>query len=263
MIVVKVGMIQFERILAVTAIFFLFGVLLIPGLFFPPCSFSQDIVQPSGEAGNAGKSRGAIPEALLRPQRGESPRYPIDMVIGSLGKGDAPDEAYRLACAIMAALVGGDMKSPDLSGINSVIREGFLSQLEAINSRSYRIGSGREESDGAVSFLIRFIGREQAITGELYVRLFEEAAPEKTAPADTGTEGELPMDTSVSADVPAVSDAGDTPAPEEVIPVVPVTVPRAAKPVWIFDDLILEDPQDRSLETDEHRFDFYPYQRFF
>jgi hypothetical protein len=257
-------MFQVKGNLAGIAGFFLFGFLFIPGLLFPPCSFSQDLVQPSGETDNPGISRGAIPEALLRPQRGESPRYPIDMVIGPLGKGDAPDEAYRLAGTIMAAFIGGDMKSPELSGINSVIREGFLSQLEAINSRSYRIGSGREESDGAVSFLIRFIGREQAITGELYVRLLEEIAPVQTqtavSPAETGTERESP-----DAGTSAVSDSAGSEAeaiPETPAPV-PVTAPRVTKAVWIFDDLILEEPRDRSLETDEHRFDFYPYQRFF
>jgi hypothetical protein len=186
------------------------------------------------------------------------------MVIGPLGKGDAPDEAYRLACAIMAAFIGGDMKSPELSGINSVIREGFLSQLGEITPRSYRIGSGREESDGAVSFLIRFIGREQAITGELYVRLLEKTAPVQTqtavSPAEIVAERESPDAGASAVSDPAGSEAearSETPVP------VPVTAPGVTKSAWIFDDLILEDPRDRSLETDEHRFDFYPYQRFF
>ncbi|MDR2072525.1 MAG: hypothetical protein LBP60_03725, partial [Spirochaetaceae bacterium] len=38
------------------------------------------------------------------------------------------------------------------------------------------IGGGRVESDGSVSFLIRFLGREKSITGELYLWQEENAA---------------------------------------------------------------------------------------
>ena len=34
--------------------------------------------------------RGSIPEELLRPRRDEAPRYPIDMVIGTLDRARLP-----------------------------------------------------------------------------------------------------------------------------------------------------------------------------
>ncbi|MDR0322714.1 MAG: hypothetical protein LBI28_14565 [Treponema sp.] len=116
-------------------------------------------------------SRGSIPEELLRPGRGgESARYPIDTVIGELGRGTASASAFTFAGSIASGLLSGLMEHPALSPINSVLRESYLSALEVINPVSYRLGGGREEADGAVSFLVRFIGREQGITGEIYVR---------------------------------------------------------------------------------------------
>jgi hypothetical protein len=122
----------------------------------------------------AGFSRGSIPEELLRPRRGEAPRYPVDTVIGALGQGEAPPEAWLFARRVLAALVAGNRDAPALSAMNSVLLEGFFSTLETISPRSGRMGSGREEPDGAVSFLVRFIGREQGIVGELFVRRADE-----------------------------------------------------------------------------------------
>jgi hypothetical protein len=40
-----------------------------------------------------------------------------------------------------------------------------------ISPTNYRIGGGRQEADGAFSFLVRFFGRDYGISGELYIRL--------------------------------------------------------------------------------------------
>jgi len=115
-------------------------------------------------------SRGSIPEALLRPARGETPRYPVDTVIGELGRGRASESAFAFANSICEGLLSGDNAHASLSTINSKLREGYLATIEIIGPLKYRIGGGREEADGAFSFLVRFMGREQGITGELYVR---------------------------------------------------------------------------------------------
>jgi hypothetical protein len=125
-------------------------------------------------------SRGSIPEELLRPKRGEAPRYPIDIVIGELGKGTASDPAFSFANYISAAFLSGNMENAALVGIDSVVRKSLLSALEEIVPLSYRLGGGREEADGAVSFLVRFIGKDQGISGELYIRY----ATRKTEGAD-------------------------------------------------------------------------------
>jgi len=117
-----------------------------------------------------GQTRGTIPEELLRPGRGESSRYPADTVIGELGQGRAPAAAYSFANSIAAGLFSGQAGNPALASINPSLRERYLLTLGSISPRSYRLGGGREEADGAVSFLIRFIGREYGITGEIYLR---------------------------------------------------------------------------------------------
>jgi hypothetical protein len=139
------------RNLLLTAIF-----LIIPAMFFAQ----------TGESIN----RGSIPEELLRPGRGESPRYPVDTVIGELGRGQASSSAYAFGQSVGEGLLQGRMNHPGFDSINTVMLESYLSALEPINARIYRLGSGREEPDGAVSFLVRFIGREEAITGELFIR---------------------------------------------------------------------------------------------
>jgi hypothetical protein len=115
-------------------------------------------------------SRGSIPEELLRPKRGETPHYPVDIVIGELGQGGASDSAFSFANYICSGLLSGNADNTALVSMNSITRESLLSSLEIINPVNYRIGGGREEADGSISFLVRYIGRDQGITGELYIR---------------------------------------------------------------------------------------------
>jgi len=129
-------------------------------LFSPVFAVSQE----------QGSFRGSIPLDLLRPGRGESPRYPVDMIIGELGRGSASVNAYSFANTIAAGLVTGQMENASLASINPALRESHLTAVSVIGPVSFRIGGGRMEPDGAVSFLVRFIGREQGITGELYIR---------------------------------------------------------------------------------------------
>ena len=128
-----------------------------------------------------GGGRGSIPEELLRPSRVESPRFPIDLVIGELGQGRASFAAYSFARSIASALLSGRMDHPALADINPFMREAHLTALSQIESESFRIGSGRQEPDGAVSFLVRFIGRDEAISAEMYLRHEEQRAAAEDA----------------------------------------------------------------------------------
>jgi len=110
-----------------------------------------------------------VPESLRRPERGEAPRYPEDLVIGELGQGSAPQGAYLFAQEILSALARGRYDAPVLQR-SSLITEEILEEIRSLDTRSYRIGGGRNEPDGSVSFLVRFIGRTESITGELFVR---------------------------------------------------------------------------------------------
>jgi len=170
-------------------------------------------------------SRGSIPEELLRPKRGESPRYPVDTVIGELGRGGAGDAAYSFASSLAAGFLSGEIGHSGLASVSADLRENYFSVLESIEPDSFRLGSGREEADGAVSFLIRFIGRDQGITGELFVRYVTRQTEE------------------VSEDEVKITTSGE----------------------WTFEDLILEEAKSRDAESKEslQRFDFSPYERFF
>lgn len=213
------------------------------------CVFSQ----------NEQAQRGSIPEELLRPRREEAPRYPVDTVIGALGQGQAPKAAYDAAKNAAAALLQGNTNALVLSAANVVFLEGCVSALSAVNPRAYRLGSGREEPDGSYSFLVRFIGREQGMAGELFVR-FEEL---RSAPRPAVVEA-APV--SPESDEAGAEDAGagveDISAESEPEP---VYVPPQGQKVWLFEDLILEEPRTREAENTEsrHRFDFPPYERFF
>ncbi|MCL2878726.1 MAG: hypothetical protein FWF29_00640 [Treponema sp.] len=229
--------------------------------------------------------RGTIPDELLRPRLDEAPRYAIDVVIGSLGQGDAPEDAYNFASAVAADLVKGDAKADSLKAMNNVLLESYLSVLQEIGPRNFRLGGGKIDNDGSVSFLVRFIGRELAITGELYVRLetpvqLPPPPPPPTPPQDvqtvpqnesadnTGTaenaDASANADAAVSADVSASAvPAASTDASASAGTTNTGTV--SAKPKWIFEDLILENSQTRKEENDkaEQRFDFSPYHRFY
>jgi hypothetical protein len=120
-------------------------------------------------------ARGSIPAELLRPVRGEAPRYPVDMVIGVLGQGNSSDDAYSFANSVARGLITRNINTPVLSGVNSSLLNNYFTLLAAVDPRSYRLGGGREQADGSVSYMIRFIGRNQAITGELYIRYITQA----------------------------------------------------------------------------------------
>ena len=220
--------------------------------------------------------RGSIPEELLRPRRDEAPRYPIDVVIGTLGQGKAPQEAYEVAKNAATAFLAGNMNAPVFSPVSKAFVESCMSMLNAINPQFFRLGGGREEPDGAVSFLVRFVGREQGITGELFVR-FEELRPEpqpaepqlpEPQPAETETDDESETDAISVTDAVSVTDAApgdeeDVPAEEAEKPEPPQIVP--AQKTWLFEDLILEEARSHEEENreDRRRFDFSPYERIY
>jgi hypothetical protein len=183
--------------------------------------------------------RGSIPEELLRPKRGEAAHYPIDTVIGEIGQGNASSAAYSFAKSIAAGLISSNAGHPGLAGINAALREDYLNVLEEIYPRSYRLGGGRDEADGAVSFLIRIIGKDSGITGELFIRyVTREIVTENKKAAENTEESE-----------------------EEEIKEKEIKIVGN----WKFEDLILEEAKSREEEEREslQRFDFSPYERFF
>ena len=108
-----------------------------------------------------------VPDALRRPERGEAPRYPRDLVIGELGQGEASEGAYLFVRSFLSDLMAGRVQPM----VGSVSTENLREEITGIRARSYRLGGGRNEPDGCVSFLVRFLGPNESITGELFIRI--------------------------------------------------------------------------------------------
>ena len=115
-----------------------------------------------------------IPDIIRRPQRGEAPRYPEDTIIGSLGRGTASLASYSFARNFLNAIVSKNQNAPILSDVGTILIKEILEKLAPINPQRFRLGGGREEADGSISFLVRFMGREEWMAGELYIRFEEE-----------------------------------------------------------------------------------------
>ena len=246
--------------------------------------FAQTDSVDSADVESGDAATGSVPLEMLRPRREEPPRYPVDVVIGPMGQGDASFETYSLARNIAAALFAGNVDSPVLAPMERLFLEDYVAILASVNPRSLRIGSGRESPDGSVSFLVRFLGREFGITGELFVRRVELPSPQVAAPPsppaeleevaevevlpeedgdDSGAISELSQ--SESGEGEEFADASATGAGADVEVATPPAPVIPARVVWIFDELILESPRDRDEENRENRQHFGPeiYHRLF
>ena len=112
----------------------------------------------------------AVPDALRMPERGEAPRYPRDLVIGDLGQGEVSEGAYLYARNILTALAAGNRNAQILTNSGFSFTDSMFDNIRSIRPRDSRLGGGRNELDGCVSFLIRIIGPQESITGELFLR---------------------------------------------------------------------------------------------
>ena len=112
----------------------------------------------------------AAPSSLRRPDRGAAPRYPTDLVIGELGRGEASEAAFAFATNAVSALVDGRRNAAALADPASRITEEAFEYLNSLRPITVRLGGGRIEPDGSTSFLVRFISREESISGELFIR---------------------------------------------------------------------------------------------
>ena len=163
-------------------VYLLLGAVFVLAAGYPQKAFPQE-VEPDPEPASAW----TVPEALRIPQRMEAPRLPRDMVVGELGQGQAPESAHRFAQGILTALSQGNRTAPVMSGSLPALSQDIFTEIADLAPRNFRLGGGRNEVDGSVSFLVRFVGREESITGELFLR--QTAPPGETEdapPEDSG-----------------------------------------------------------------------------
>jgi hypothetical protein len=131
------------------------------------CLIAQNLV--SQDADNTQTA----PDVLRRPERGEAPRYPKDLVIGDLGQGEVSEGAYLFARDALSAITAGRRNAQSLIDSNFSFTESTFDNIRSIRPRDSRLGGGRNEPDGCVSFLFRIIGQQESITGELFIRWAE------------------------------------------------------------------------------------------
>jgi hypothetical protein len=113
---------------------------------------------------------GVIPEILVRPTRETEWVYPVDTVIGPLGDGEVSGAANTYARGVLRDLMRQNDKANTLEGLGPDLLNEAMTKVGEAEPRKVRLGGGREEPDGSVSFLFRFIGSEKELSGELYIR---------------------------------------------------------------------------------------------
>ncbi|MDR2516518.1 MAG: hypothetical protein LBC88_03950, partial [Spirochaetaceae bacterium] len=162
-----------------------------------------------------------IPDAVLSPRRMGEGRAPRDTVIGDLGQGDAPEEAYRAARNVLAAIQRNGRDSALFRGFNSIRLAELFDGVAAVSPERFRVGGGRIMPDGSVSFLFRFIGREKGVAGELYLRQDRAATP--PAPASGAA---APVGTNAAPETPP--EAAQSTAPAQAEPPLEPNQPAAS-----------------------------------
>jgi hypothetical protein len=141
---------------------FLRFLFLAAALTVPVLGFAQDEGQPSFS--------GVVPEVLKRPNREAEWVYPVDAAIGQLGSGEASAAANAYARTVLRDLMRLNRNAESIKDIDSEQLDEAMTKLGETEPRKFRLGGGRDEIDGSVSFLFRFIGRENGLSGELYIR---------------------------------------------------------------------------------------------
>ncbi|OHE77054.1 MAG: hypothetical protein A2413_08080 [Treponema sp. RIFOXYC1_FULL_61_9] len=111
---------------------------------------------------------------LIIPGGTERARLPFDFAIGELGERAADSAAYRFALSFASDL----SSSKDVSALflerGKTESEAAAVLLRPIAPKSVRLGGGMPVDGGSYSFLVRFLGEESSVTGELRVSPSEE-----------------------------------------------------------------------------------------
>jgi hypothetical protein len=113
---------------------------------------------------------GVLPESLRRPEFVVEPLYPKDLSIGDLGPGSAPLEAYNYSRRVLSDLQQSKKTSELLATIPSETVDNIIVALGKNAPRKFRVGGGKEGVDGSTSFMFRYIGREEELSGAIYLR---------------------------------------------------------------------------------------------
>jgi hypothetical protein len=96
-------------------------------------------------------------------------RLPQDFVIGKIGDEGIEPNAYRFAVDFLSSVAKSEEVAQSYTdrGLQEAKAIGPL--LAPLLPVSIRVGSGTAEGEGGVSFLVRFVGKERSVSGELHL----------------------------------------------------------------------------------------------
>jgi hypothetical protein len=137
-------------------------------IFLPFLFLSANLI--FGQDGGTPSFSGVVPEILVRPSRETEWIYPLDAVIGQLGGGEVSASANAYARSVLRDLMRRNDKADTLKDLGPDLLSEVMTKTGEAEPRRVRMGGGRDEPDGSVSFLFRFIGTEKELSGELYIR---------------------------------------------------------------------------------------------
>jgi hypothetical protein len=122
-------------------------------------SLPQEDLRNASLSSRAGLSAPGVAEAL---------RPPRDYVIGALGPEDGNPAPYREAVSALNELVSGRTIDVRLTGNGSVGLAVILARLSSLGGAvAVRVGSPLPEGAGSMSFLVRLVGKDASLSGEI------------------------------------------------------------------------------------------------
>jgi hypothetical protein len=113
---------------------------------------------------------GVAPDSVRRPEHLSNPLYPRDVSIGELGQGDASSVCYSYAKSALRELEQSNKSDKFFKLLPQAEIDGVVKKVSDVAPVRSRLGGGKEGVDGDFSFLFRFIGLQDELTGVIYLR---------------------------------------------------------------------------------------------
>lgn len=103
------------------------------------------------------------------PTGSEAIRLPQDFVIGKIGDEGVEPNAYRFAVDFLSSVAKSAEVTRFYTDQSRQEAKSIAPLLAPILPASVRVGGGTAEGESGVSFLVRFVGKERSVSGELHL----------------------------------------------------------------------------------------------
>jgi hypothetical protein len=112
--------------------------------------------------------RGSSADPFL-PTGSETIRLPQDFVIGKIGDEGVEPNAYRFAVDFLSSVAKSEEVMRFYTERGRQEAKSIAPLLAPLLPASVRVGGGSVEGEGGVSFLVRFVGKDHSVSGELHL----------------------------------------------------------------------------------------------